>query len=51
MHYKFLLFDLDHTLLDFDLAEDLALTAFLKEQGVADIQAYKDYYIPMNKAL
>jgi hypothetical protein len=26
-------------LLDFGLAEDLALTAFLKEQGVADIQA------------
>ena len=51
MPYKFLLFDLDHTLLDFDLAEDLALTAFLQEQGVADIQAYKDYYIPMNKGL
>ncbi|MGO2835806.1 MAG: YjjG family noncanonical pyrimidine nucleotidase, partial [Streptococcus thermophilus] len=26
MPYKFLLFDLDHTLLDFDRAEDLALT-------------------------
>lgn len=51
MPYKFLLFDLDHTLLDFNLAEDLALTAFLKEQGVSDIQAYKDYYIPMNKGL
>ena len=32
--YKFLLFDLDHTLLDFDTAEDIALTQFLKEQGV-----------------
>lgn len=51
MFYKFLLFDLDHTLLDFDTAEDVALTQLLKEEGVADIQAYKDYYVPMNKAL
>ena len=51
MTYKFLLFDLDHTLLDFDNAEDVALTQLLKEEGVADIQAYKDYYVPMNKAL
>ena len=48
MSYKFLLFDLDHTLLDFDTAEDVALTQLLKEEGVADIQAYKDYYVPMN---
>ena len=51
MSYKFLLFDLDHTLLDFDVAEDVALTQLLKEEGVADIQAYKDFYVPMNKAL
>ena len=51
MTYKFLLFDLDHTLLDFDTAEDVALTQLLKEEGVEDIQAYKDYYIPMNKSL
>ena len=51
MTYKFLLFDLDHTLLDFDDAEDVALTQLLKEEGVTDIQAYKDYYVPMNKAL
>lgn len=50
MYYEFLLFDLNHTLLDFDLAEDVALT-FLKEEGVTDIQAYKDYYVPMNKSL
>ena len=50
MTYKFLLFDLDHTLLDFDTAEDVALTQLLKEEGVEDIQAYKDYYVPMNKA-
>ena len=51
MTYKFLLFDLDHTLLDFDAAEDVALSHLLKEEGVEDIQAYKDYYVPMNKAL
>ena len=51
MTYKFLLFDLDHTLLDFDAAEDIALTQLLEEVGVEDIQAYKDYYVPMNKAL
>ena len=51
MKYKFLLFDLDHTLLDFDAAEDIALSHLLKEEGVVDIQAYKDYYVPMNKAL
>ena len=51
MSYKFLLFDLDHTLLDFDAAEDVALTQLLKEEGVTDIQSYKDYYVPMNKAL
>jgi len=38
-------------LLDFDVAEDVALTQLLKEEGVADIQAYKDFYVPMNKAL
>ena len=51
LSYKFLLFDLDHTLLDFDAAEDVALTQLLKEEGVTDIQVYKDYYVPMNKAL
>ena len=51
MTYKFLLFDLDHTLLDFDAAEDVALTQLFNEEGVTDIQAYKDYYVPMNKAL
>ena len=51
LKYKFLLFDLDHTLLDFDAAEDIALTQLLEEEGVEDIQAYKDYYVPMNKSL
>ena len=51
MKYKFLFFDLDHTLLNFDAAEDIALTQLLEEEGVEDIQAYKDYYVPMNKSL
>ena len=51
LKYKFLLFDLDHTLLDFDAAEDTALSQLLKEEGVENIQAYKDYYVPMNKSL
>ena len=51
LKYIFLLFDLDHTLLDFDAAEDIALTQLLEEEGVEDIQTYKDYYVPMNKAL
>ena len=51
LKYKYLLFDLDHTLLDFDAAEDIALSQLLKEEGVEDIQTYKDYYVPMNKAL
>ena len=51
LKYKYLLFDLDHTLLDFDAAEDIALTQLLEEEGVEDIQAYKDYYVPMNKLL
>ena len=51
LKYKFLLFDLDHTLLDFDAAEDVALDFLLAEEGVEDIQTYKDYYVPMNKSL
>ncbi|MET3644552.1 YjjG family noncanonical pyrimidine nucleotidase [Streptococcus gallinaceus] len=51
MSYKYLLVDLDHTLLDFDAAEEIALTQLLEEAGVEDVQAYKDYYIPMNQGL
>ena len=53
MTYTHLLFDLDHTLLDFDRAEDLALTYLLEEAGVAsrDLKVYKDYYIPMNRSM
>lgn len=51
MYYKYLLFDLDHTLLDFDVAEDLALTGLLAECGVTAVADYKDYYKPMNKQM
>lgn len=51
MRYKFLFFDLDHTLLDFDAAEEVALTKLLEEYQVTDIKAYKDYYKPMNQNL
>ncbi|MGS7069590.1 YjjG family noncanonical pyrimidine nucleotidase [Streptococcus pyogenes] len=51
MHYNFLFFDLDHTLLDLDAAEEVALTKLLEEYQVIDIKAYKDYYKPMNQNL
>ncbi|HHJ6032416.1 TPA: YjjG family noncanonical pyrimidine nucleotidase [Streptococcus pyogenes] len=51
MHYNFLFFDLDHTLLDFDAAEEVALTKLLEEYQVIDIKAYKGYYKPMNQNL
>ncbi|HES6379526.1 TPA: YjjG family noncanonical pyrimidine nucleotidase [Streptococcus pyogenes] len=51
MHYNFLFFDLDHTLLGFDAAEEVALTKLLEEYQVIDIKAYKDYYKPMNQNL
>ena len=53
MTYTHLLFDLDHTLLDFDRAEDLALTYLLEGAGVAsrDLKVYKDHYIPMNRSM
>ena len=53
MTYTHLLFDLDHTLLDFNRAEDLALTFLLEEAGVAsqELKVYKDHYIPMNRAM
>lgn len=51
MHYKFLLFDLDHTLLDFAQAEEVALTQLLESMQVEDIQVFKDYYRPMNQAM
>ena len=44
MEYKFLLFDLDHTLLDFESAEETALTQMLEDMNFPDVEAFKDYY-------
>lgn len=51
LYYKHLLFDLDHTLLDFSQGEEVALTQLLESMQVEDIQAFKDYYRPMNQAM
>jgi len=51
MAYTFLLFDLDHTLLDFESAEETALTQMLEDMNFSDIQAFKDYHKPMNQGL
>lgn len=49
--YKILLFDLDNTLLDFDLAENIALTKLLEEQKVENLEEYKKAYTTINKSL
>ncbi|MGT2715398.1 YjjG family noncanonical pyrimidine nucleotidase [Streptococcus respiraculi] len=51
MYYKFLLFDLDHTLLDFAAGEEVALTQFLEAMEVTDMVTFKAYYKPMNQAM
>ncbi|MBK4780466.1 YjjG family noncanonical pyrimidine nucleotidase [Streptococcus lactarius] len=51
MAYTFLLFDLDHTLLDFESAEETALTQMLEDMNFPDVEAFKDYYKPMNQGL
>ena len=51
MIYKTLLFDLDSTLWDFHSAENYALTKLLEQQGVEDVEAYIDVYVPMNRAM
>ena len=51
MIYKTLLFDLDSTLWDFHSAENYALTKLLEKQGVEDVDAYIDVYVPMNRAM
>ena len=51
MAYTFLLFDLDHTLLDFESAEETALTQMLEDMNFPYVKAFKDYYKPMNQGL
>lgn len=51
MKYKYLLFDLDNTLWDFDLSQRIALENLLKAEEVEDIESYIDYYNIVNKDL
>ncbi|MCK3904471.1 noncanonical pyrimidine nucleotidase, YjjG family [Streptococcus suis] len=51
MSYKYLLFDLDHTLLDFNQGEEVALTQFLEFMDVEDIEAFKAIYRPLNQGM
>lgn len=51
MAYQFLLFDLDNTLFDFDLAEDIAISKLLAEQNVENLLDYKTYYKKINQVL
>ena len=51
MPYQFLFFDLDHTLMDFDASEEVALNQLLQEEGVKDVEGFKAYYRPMNQAM
>ena len=51
MPYQYLFFDLDHTLMDFDASEEVALNQLLQEEGVKDIEGFKAYYRPMNQAM
>ena len=44
--YRDLLFDLDHTLLDFNAAEDVALTELLTEAHVMMLKLTKKFIFP-----
>lgn len=49
--YKFLIFDLDDTLLDFEKAEKIALTEFFTFLKVDDVEKYYKTYININKQM
>ncbi len=51
LQYQHLLFDLDHTLLDFTAGEEIALTQFLESMDVADIDGFKSIYRPINQGM
>ncbi|MFC3928973.1 YjjG family noncanonical pyrimidine nucleotidase [Streptococcus caprae] len=51
MDCKFLLFDLDHTLLGFDAAEEVALQQLFEPYHVTNIAAYKVAYRRINSQL
>ncbi|MGT2896691.1 YjjG family noncanonical pyrimidine nucleotidase [Streptococcus entericus] len=51
MPYTNLFFDLDHTLLDFDAAEEVALHLLLRDFNVVDLPAYHAAYQTINRQL
>ncbi len=51
MRYTTLLFDLDHTLFDFDTSEDEAFTAALAGAGVKVGNGYHEQFVSINRAL
>jgi len=51
MRYTTLLFDLDHTLFDFDASETAAFSAALKAAGVHVENGYHELFVSINKAL
>ncbi len=51
MRYTTLLFDLDHTLFDFDASEDAAFTATLASAGVASPNGHRRIFTDINLAL
>jgi len=51
MRYTTLLFDLDHTLFDFDTSETEAFTAALEGVGIEATNGYHELFISINKAL
>ena len=51
MRYTTLLFDLDHTLFDFDTSETEAFTAALAGAGIEAADGYHERFVSINRAL
>ncbi|MCL1693688.1 MAG: YjjG family noncanonical pyrimidine nucleotidase [Actinomycetia bacterium] len=51
MRYTTLLFDLDHTLFDFDASETTAFSAALTRHGIEIADGYHELFVAINKAL
>ncbi|MEA2024487.1 MAG: YjjG family noncanonical pyrimidine nucleotidase [Actinomycetota bacterium] len=51
MRYTTLLFDLDHTLFDFDASEAAAFDAALTDHGIEVRDGYHELFVTINKAL
>lgn len=51
MRYTTLLFDLDHTLFDFDASQDAAFVATLEQAGIANPNGHRNAFTDINAAL